>query len=97
MDLICIRLCIRSVFGILWKDNDTRLHPVEVGVSLLNSGEDCLNIVSEVQIVHAAALDEREHKGCMYGRIVTPALKPVITALSDTKEATLNGVVSDFK
>ena len=70
---------------------------MEVRVSLLDSDEDCLDIVSEVQLIHTAALEERVLKGCMSGRIVATALKPVLPTLGNTAEVTFNGVVTDFK
>ena len=69
---------------------------MEVGVSVLDSDEDCLNIMAEVQVIHPAALDQRVHEGCMSGSIMTSALQPVLPALGDAAEATLHGVIQKF-
>lgn len=55
--------------------------------------ENILNIRSEVQSVHLAALLERVHEGQVLGCPVTPCEQPGTTAHRDVTEAPLDGIV----
>ncbi len=86
----------RGAFRLFRQVYDVGEHACDVGVSALDSAEYCLDVLTEVEVVELAALDEREHECGVHGGQVAAALEPVLAPLGNAAEASLDSVVPDF-